>query len=144
MIAWPARARLLTLFTYLFGFTFFFWIGIEDATLAPVTALGASLPLLLLAHFLMRRFGDAPLPPRKGLALLIAGGLLAGCAAPLTIGVLMALKVSLHSHTYPDYPPEAVLSIMARTPVWALAGLLLGSALALVAYARRQPNVTHS
>ncbi len=139
MIEWSARSRLLLIPTYLFGLAFFLWIGAEDTTLAPVTALGAALPLLLLAHFLTRRFGGAPLRPRKGVLLLTAGGLLAGSAAPLTIGIFMALKVALHSHTHPDYPPEIVLGVMARTPIWGLAGLLLGGALALAAYARRKP-----
>jgi hypothetical protein len=139
MLEWPVRSLGLTLLSYAFGLAFFFWIGFEDTTLIPVTLLGASLPLIVLAHFLMRRFGGRPLPVRKGILLLVAGGLLAGCAAPLTTVVLMALKVSLHAHTYPDYPPEAVLDVMARTPVWALAGLLAGAALALAAYARRTP-----
>jgi hypothetical protein len=139
MIQWPARSRLLTGLTFIFGLTFFVWIGYEDTTLLPVTMLGAVLPPIFLAHFLMRRFGGVPLPAHKGMLLLGAGGLLAGCLTPLTTAVLMAIKVSLHSHAFPDYPPEAVLSVMARTPVWALGGLLLGISLALAAYARRKP-----
>jgi len=139
MIEWPARSWPLTALSYIFGLAFFFWIGTEDATLLPVTALGAALPLILLGHFLTRRFGGAPLRVHKGVLLLTSGGLLVGCAAPLTIGIFMALKVSLHAHAYPDYPPEAVLGVMARTPVWALAGLILGGAVALAAYARRTP-----
>jgi hypothetical protein len=139
MVEWPTRSRVLTLFTFAVGVAFFFWIGIEDATLLPVIILGASLPAIVLAHFLMRRFGGAPLPARTGMLLLSAGGLLGGVAAPLTSTILMALKVSLHSHTYPDYPPEAVVSVLARAPVWALAGLTFGAALALLAYARRRP-----
>ena len=140
MLEWPARSQSLDLATYLFGLAFFFWIGAEDATLVAVTLLGAALPALLLAHFLTRRFGGAPLRARKAYLLLTAGGLLAGCAAPLTISIFMALKVSLHSHAYPDYPPEVVFDVMSRTPVWALAGLLCGTALALAAYARRNPD----
>ena len=139
MLEWPARSRLLTLLTYAYSLAFFLWIGFEDTTLGPVTALGATLPLIFLAHFLTRRFGGAPLRARKGMLLLGAGGLLAGCAAPLTISILMALKVSLHSHAFLDFPPEAAVGLMARTPVWALGGLLLGAALALVVYARRRP-----
>jgi len=140
MVEWPARSRALTALTFVFGGAFFVWISYEDTTLIPVTLLGAALPLIFLAHFLTRRFGGAPLPARKGMLLLGAGGLLVGCLTPLTIAVLMGLKVSLHSHVNPDYPPEAVLGVMARTPVWALGGLLLGTALALIAYARRTPT----
>lgn len=131
MVEWPTRSHRLTLFTFAFGLAFFFWIGMEDTTLLPVMILGASLPAMVIAHFLLRR------PARTGMLLLSAGGLLGGVAAPLTSTVLIALKVSLHSHAYPDYPPEAVVSVLARAPVWALAGLVFGAALALLAYARR-------
>ena len=113
MLEWPARSRALTALTFAFGAAFLAWIGYEDTTLIPVTLLGAALPLIFLAHFLTRRFGGAPLPVRKGMLLLGAGGLLVGCLAPLTIAVLMALKVSLHSHANPDYAPEA-----AERPHW--------------------------
>ena len=139
MVEWPTRSRALTALTYAFGAAFFVWIGYEDTTLTPVTILGVALPLIFLAQFLTRRFGGSPLSVHKGTLLLGAGGLLAGSVTPLTIAVLMALKVSLHSHANPDYPPEAVLNVMARTPVWALGGLLFGAALALAAYARRKP-----
>jgi hypothetical protein len=139
MVEWPARSRALTALTYAFGVAFFVWIGYEDTTLTAVTLLGAALPLIFLAQFLTRRFGGRPLSARKGMLLLGAGGLLAGCLTPLAIAVLMALKVSLHSHAHPDFPPEAVVNVMARTPVWALGGLLLGAALGLAAYARRKP-----
>lgn len=137
MVEWPARSRLLTLFTFAFGLAFFFWIGLEDTTLLPVMILGASLTAIGLTHFLMRRFGGGPLPARKGMLLLSAGGLLGGGVAPLASTVLMALKVSLHSHAYPDYPPEAVVSVLARAPVWALAGLIFGVALACLAYTQQ-------
>jgi hypothetical protein len=138
MVEWPARSRVLTALTYAFGAAFFVWSGYEDTTLIPVTILGAALPLIFLAQFLTRRFGGQPLPAYKGMLLLGAGGLLAGCVTPLTIAVFMAIKVSLHSHANPDFPPQAVVNVMARTPVWALGGLLLGGALALIAYARRR------
>jgi len=144
MVEWPARSRALTLLTFAFGLTFFFWIGIEDTTLLPPLILGAILPVIVIGHFLMRRFGGAPLPARKGLLLLSASGLLGGGVAPLAATILMALKVSLHSHAYPDYPPEAVVSVLARAPVWALAGLIFGAALALLAYARRRPVSANS
>lgn len=137
MVEWPTRSRALTLFTFAFGLAFFFWIGLEDTTLLPPMILGASLTAIVIAHFLLRRFGGAPLPAGKGMLLLSASGLLGGVAAPLTSTVLMALKVSLHSHDYPDYPPEAVVGVIARAPIWALAGLILGAALALLAYVRR-------
>ena len=139
MLEWPSRSRGLTLFTYAFCGVFFVWLGLEDRSLVIVALLGASLPAIFLAHFLLRRFGGAALPLRKSMLLLSAGGLLVGSLGPLTTAVLMAVKVSLHSDPIPDYTPEAVLGVVARLPVWALAGLLVGVALALWAYTRRTP-----
>jgi hypothetical protein len=140
MLEWPSRSRGLTWLTYAFCVAFFFWIGLEDRSLVSVTLLGACLPIIFVAHFLLRRFGGTKLPVRKSGLLLCAGGLLAGGLAPLTTAVLMAIKVSLHSHPVPDYTPEAVVAVVARLPVWALAGLLAGAALALWAYSRRTPS----
>jgi hypothetical protein len=137
MVEWPARNRALTLLTYIFCGAFFLWIGFEDRSLVLVALLGASLPAIFLAHFLLRRFGGTALPVRKSMLLLGAGGLLAGTLAPLTTAVLMAVKVSLHAHPYPDYTPEAVVAVVARLPVWSLAGLLAGIGLALFVYSRR-------
>lgn len=140
MIEWPARSRGLTLLTYAVGLGFFVWLGREEASLVSVSLLGASLPALFLGHFLRRRFGGAALPVRKSLLLLISGGLLVGCLAPFSTAVLMAVKVSLHSHPNLDYAPEAVLAVLARLPVWSLGGLLAGMGLALWAYTRRTPR----
>ena len=140
MLEWPSRSWGLTLFTYLFCVVFFFWLGLEDRSLVVVTLLGAGLTVVFVAHGLLRRFGGAALSVRKSSLLLCAGGLLAGGLAPLATAVLMAVKVSLHSHAVPDYTPEAVLAVVARLPVWTVAGLLAGAALALWAYSRRKPT----
>ncbi len=138
MVNWPARSRGLTLLTYFYCGTFLVWIGVEDYSLAAVTVLGAGLPALFLGHFLLRRFGGAVLSMRKSLLLLSAGGLLAGALAPLAIAILMAVKVSLHGSTTPGFEAQTVVAVVARLPVWALAGLLVGVALALFVYARRE------
>jgi hypothetical protein len=137
MITIPAHSRTLTVGTYIIGLAFFVWLGAADESAWGATALGALLPAIFLAHFLVRRFGGKSLALRKAMLLLSAGGLLAGCAAPLVTAMLMAIKVSLSVSLY---PPEMVLSLLERTPWWALIGLIVGTGLALTVYARRQPT----
>lgn len=120
----------------LYGLALFFWIGQEDTTLAPVLALGAGLPALLMFRYFMR----SNLPARRAHLTLGMVGLLAGGAVPLVTSLLIALKVALHSHTHPDYAPAVVLDLLSRLPLWAAAGLLLGLALALLARFRPPPK----
>jgi hypothetical protein len=55
---------------------------------------------------------------------------------PLAV-VLMLMKLSLHTHPYPDLLPVDLTAVLGRTPVWALAGLAvgLGAGLAAMAFA---------
>ena len=139
MIKWPLRNRALSLLTYAVSGVFFLWLVVEDRSLVTVTLLGVSFPIIFLVHFLLERFGGAELPMRKSLLLLGAGGTLAGALAPLTTAVLMAVKVMLHGHTPPDYSPEMVAAVIARLPLWSVAGLLVGAALAVWVFVHRPP-----
>ncbi len=132
----PAHSRLLTVLTYVIGLAFFVWLGAADESAWGATALGALLPALFLAHFLLRRFGGQSLLLRKVMLLIAASGLLAGCVAPLVTAMLMAIKVSLNVTLY---SPELVLNMLERTPLWALSGLIVGAGLALTVYARHRP-----
>lgn len=136
MLTLPAQSRMLTLLTYVIGLAFFVWLGSADESAWGATALGALLPALFLANFLLRRFGGQSLALRKVMLLIAASGLLAGCAAPLVAAILMAIKVSL---SVALYPPELVLGMLERTPLWALIGLAVGVGLALTVYARHRP-----
>jgi hypothetical protein len=43
----------------------------------------------------------------------------------------MIFKMGLHGHPNPDFTPEQLLEIFYRTPVFILAGLLIGSGIGL-------------
>jgi hypothetical protein len=137
MIDWPARHRLFSLSTFAAGLLFFVWIGADDESALGASLLGAALPSLFIARLLLHRFGGRTLTMRRTILLLCASGLLAGCLAPFITAVLIALKVSLFAE---PYPPELVLAVLARTPLWALAGLLAGGGLALGVYARSRSH----
>jgi len=108
----------------LWGLLVFFWISYEDTTLTPVTLLSATLMGLIFLRFKARyaRLNDWQIS---------ALGLAAGSAVPLIATLLVAIKVSLHSHPQPDFPPETIMALIGRLPVWAFVGLVIGLATAL-------------
>lgn len=138
MIHFRVPRRLLTLAALLYLAAGFVWIGYEDQSARWVSLMGAGGALLGTVVFCRRRFGGGEYAPRQWLFGCALAGLAAGvAAAPMTI-VLMALKVSLHSHATPDFTPGEVLAIIETLPVWGMAGLLLGAATGLVGLARRR------
>jgi len=96
------------------------WIGVEDRGLTAVITLAWMIALSSLLTVRARR-GSWVL---QGAA---AGVLVAPIAA-----VLILLKVGLHAHPLPDFSSNQVASLLARMPVWAAAGGILGAGAALI------------
>ncbi len=133
----PLARRLLLIATALDAVAILFWAGLEDASVAPVVALGAITAALTFGHALLARWRSGSLNAGEWCVWMILGGAGAGMGAALAAILLMAIKVSLHSHNYPDYSPTAVVGLFTRAPQWGLAGLLIGLGLALIGFARR-------
>lgn len=102
------------------GLAGFLWLGLEDQGLGTVFAV-ASLACSAIGLTVLRRRDRGP-------AWAIVVGLLSGSAVPLAATLLMFLKVSLHGHPTPDFTLEDIRAALGRTPLWALAGLLAGTA----------------
>jgi hypothetical protein len=47
----------------------------------------------------------------------------------------MLVKNGLHSHLFPDYPFGLIVDLLARAPLWALAGMFAGIGLLLAKWA---------
>ena len=62
--------------------------------------------------------------------------MLAGAAAGALVGpmaaVLILLKIGLHAHPVPEFSSADAAAVLARVPIWAAAGGLLGAGAALV------------
>lgn len=114
----------------LIGVSLFFWIGYEDrSTFIPVSLGGliaAALSLYLGRHISTERFSWL----REGIVTVLVG-LVAGTLAMPLAGLAILVKISLHSHVPPDFSWAQVLAVLGRTPIWAGAGALAGSSLAL-------------
>lgn len=137
MIPLPLGRRLILIATALDAVAILFWAGLEDTNITPVVALGAITAALVFGHALLARSRSGPFKASEWFVWMILGGACAGMGAALCAILLMAIKVSLHSHDYPDFSPSAVIGIFTRAPQWGLAGLLIGLGLALIGFARR-------
>lgn len=118
------RLRILALFT---GFLLFVWLPFEDTHINWVLLFAVLICSQAAARVI---YG---LRSKQGWAWLIyplTGGL-TGLAVTLVALLLMAFKSGVHGHEVPDFTPAQVTSVLARTPVWATAGLLIGLGTAL-------------
>lgn len=122
------RARWAAILT---GLSVFLWLGPEDNHVWSAALMGALVSFVVLAHWVMGRFGGQTLQPRQ--IILWAGvfGSLAGLGASVLTALLMVLKDVRHAHIFPDYPPGLLLAMLSRAPFWALAGGLIGLSVGL-------------
>lgn len=137
MLRLPHVRRLILIATALDAVAILFWAGLEDTNIALVVTLGTITATLVFGHALLARSRSGDFKAGEWFLWMILGGACAGVGAALCAILLMAIKVSLHSHTYPDYSPSAVIGIFSRAPQWGLAGLLIGLGLTLIGFARR-------
>lgn len=109
----------------------FLWTSLEDTTVLPVTLLGGGLALILLLLWVAGRFGGRTFEGRNAIMAAALLGAAWGLAAALLVALLMLVKNGLHGHLFPDYPFGMITEILARAPLWALAGIFAGIGLLL-------------
>jgi hypothetical protein len=109
------------------GVAAFAWLSVEDTSTWPVAVLG-----FLIALCAVLLWASAQPDWRAStLVLSLTGGLI-GALGAFTTTLLMFVKTAWHSHITPDYPPLMMLAMLERAPAWAVAGLCVGAAVALV------------
>jgi hypothetical protein len=57
---------------------------------------------------------------------------LIGASSPPVSALLLVFKNAWHAHGFWDYPPALIADLLLRTPLWILAGALIGAGLAQV------------
>ena len=112
------KVPILRLLALGFGITLLLWLPVED-TSPFITIIFAACLDLAFSLRLGRRWRGNPWP---GIPLL---GLLAGLAITPTTILLMAFKTGLHGHGFPEYTPAQVSGVLAATPLFVFAGLLV-------------------
>ena len=104
------------------------WIGVEDRGLTAVITLAWMIALSSLLTVRARRGS----PGAGGMRSWVLQGAAAGVLVAPIAAVLILLKVGLHAHPLPDFSSNQVASLLARMPVWAAAGGILGAGAALI------------
>ena len=130
----PRRLRGLAL---LYGIGVFLWLTPEDDNILVPVLFGAVGATLLVIIQTLQRLGGKSIRTRTiplSAALL---GALAGLLTSPAAALIMLIKNAIHSHLFPDYMPEIFIAVLERTPIWTLAGGLLGLSLSLAWLALR-------
>lgn len=129
---WPRRLAWIA-----FGLLWFFWLGYEDRSTLTVMLLAAALAGVLVLEG-WARWVRSVSGKRKLARAVVLGAGLGAAVGPLT-ALLILLKLSLHAHPIPDFSSQQVWLALKVTPIWALAGALVGAAGWLAAQGSGRP-----
>jgi hypothetical protein len=122
---------LMRAFWMAIGMSVFVWLGYEDRSTRFPVLLGVLISFLLALHlgkdFLPKRAKS----PKSWLYFLLTGLSAGLLAMPLAV-ICMLVKISLHGHVPPDFTAAQVTAVLGKTPIWAMAGALVGFSVGLI------------
>jgi hypothetical protein len=123
----PPRPLWLRWTLILVSTVIFFWTGAEDDRVWVAALLGTAFSGVSLAHWLTDAIAGRLLTGWQIWATWATfGGLTGGLGIFATV-ILMAFKDARHAHPFPDYPTGLLAATLDRAPIWALAGVLIGT-----------------
>ncbi len=131
----PVQQNRLRLGALGYGVVLFVWASLEDNAVLPVALLGSGLALMLAALWVTAKLAGKTFVARSALLFAAFAGAATGLGAALAVALLMLIKDGLHAHLFPDYPFGLIVDILARAPLWALAGSFAGIGLVLAWWA---------
>ena len=138
----PATYRYCRHILVVTGIAILVWSGLEDSDALAVTILGgvaaAASTMFLLSTRLPRLLVNA----RNRLPIAALAGLWAGGLTAVITQALMLFKNVRHGHINPDYPPQMILAILERLPLWVLAGGLAGIGIGILLKLRANRRAT--
>lgn len=126
MLVFPRRSRRTRWITIAYGTAVFLWSGPESGAVLPVALLGLWGALLAAYSWATSRLGGRRIPPLVAALLGSVLGAAVGAGTALCTVGLMLFKDVRHAHLFPDFPPQVMGAVLARTPVWMAAGALVG------------------
>lgn len=133
----PITGRWSRLIALAYGIALFVWLSLEDTTTGPVLLFGLCLSLLIVLLTTFDKLGGQRVALRYILPLFAGMGILSGLGTGIAVAGLMFFKNARHAHLFPDYPPQMMIAVLERGPVWGLAGGLIGVSMALAWLALR-------
>ena len=128
----PARIVGLRWLVICWAIITFFWLSREDSDVVGVVLLGLWGAMLFCGSWITRNLGNKRLSRSSFVFMCLLGGGVIGIATSLITAGLMFFKNVRHAHVFPDYPFELIGAILARTPIWGVAGALFGLACGLM------------
>jgi hypothetical protein len=124
----PLLVRRLRILGIILGIGLLVWLSVEESGDVWVLIFSGAISALVAAQAWLRLKDRAKKPPYW---LPLAGFLAGLLVTPLAL-LLMALKTGLHGHQGPDFSGSQILSVILRTPVWVISGLLTGLGLEIL------------
>lgn len=103
------------------------WLPFEESHENWVVFFAVSIAALFAAAALLRWAGPGS---RPWLIYPLITGAAGALVTPLAL-LLMAVKSGIHGHSAPDYTSTQVSSVLLRTPLWLVSGLLIGLGIAV-------------
>jgi hypothetical protein len=116
------------------GIALILWLPIEDVNVNQVLFFANAVCAWWAARFLLNISPQNPTFLWRHVLI----GLLAGLAVSPVAVFLVAFKSGLHGHGIPDFSSAQILDVLARSPVWIVAGSLLGLGVALARLSRQE------
>jgi hypothetical protein len=120
------------------GLLWFFWLGYEDRSLTSVMLIAVAIIIAVSMTIFFRTIWSREAPGSRGFFWTSLLGLAAGLSVGPTTVLLVAVKISLHDHTVPDFTAQDMVSVLNRMPIWGIIGLLSGMALGWVFAIRKR------
>jgi hypothetical protein len=118
------------------GLLWFLWIGYEDRGLTPILILSAVIAFSIGLEFYVRRGRRENQSQAvvfiRGMAI---GGMSGALVGPISL-VLASVKTSLHQHGVLDFKTDDLIMLVEGIPIWALAGLLFGTAASILGWSK--------
>lgn len=119
------------------GLLWFLWIGYEDQGLTPILILAAAITFPIGLEFYLRH----GVKGNHGQVILLIRGMAVGALSGALVGpislLLASLKTSLHQHGMPDFRTDDLILLIERTPIWAMTGLLFGTAASIFRWSKQ-------
>jgi len=124
------------------GIVILVWSGLEDNQVWGVVFLGWVIAVISIMTVIISRYGRQTYPVKSLMLFSPIIGMSIGASASVITALLMIFKTIRHSHIFPDYPPQMILAILERLPIWALGSgfITLGIFLLLISIHPISPN----
>ncbi|RMG83411.1 MAG: hypothetical protein D6712_13025 [Chloroflexi bacterium] len=115
-----------------YGIALFIWLGFESDDIYTPIVFGAVMVVLIIWQIMNKLAIQTTVKPQRLFSLGAGAGAVAGASVNIFAALIMLFKDVRHGHTFPDYPLMLIVDFVARLPIWALAGGLIGLAIVLV------------